>query len=232
MSITFAEVQAEYNAVLTTLAEHLGFADDQKTDPAHYLELATKSRLHRANQWFISGISGSGKSTVTKLLEENGYAKIPNVTTRARRQSERENDYVFTDSPTFQAWEAEGKLFHPHDRNGVRHAVLLSDIDRLRGSERVYMDKSISSTRTIVDEMPQLQSACFVYLLAPSLETLYARIKTREQQNLNGGMDDSKIIRRFDEEIRDMARASELPYTFIINDEMQRVEAALKPFLT
>jgi guanylate kinase len=214
-----------YEQVLQELADRIESTDkSEEMSLETYLEAHTASRLQPCTKWFISGISGSGKSTIASTLLDQGYVKLRNITTRAMRPDETDADYVFTDNQTFETWNGQHLVFHPHITNKVWHGILQKDVERLMGEEKLFCDKSIKSTLSITDEYPAIiEQANFVYLLPPSFYTLVERIVTREQNNTTNGMDIDEIAERFEEEIEDMALTIELPYTYIVNDDRKRI---------
>jgi guanylate kinase len=188
-----------------------------------------------AKTLFLSGISGVGKSTIAMELEKLGYQKVVNVTTRPRRTSERAEDYVFVTPEEFVHLETAGALFYPHARNGVWHAIMRSDIERLVHSTSLfYMDKSLASLAKIYSAYPDLKTnAVSVYILPPSLQILYERISAREASLAGStGMSETAIFQRFEEEIADLKLANEIGSVFIVNDEVGRVVKEVKTLLS
>lgn len=181
---------------------------------------------------FLSGISGAGKTTIAQVLEAKGFQKVPNVTTRTRRQNERETDNVFLTQTEFDRLHQSGDLFYPHVRNGVWQAIRLSDLDVLiSGKRRMYMDKSPSSVKKLLTQFPELtESVECIYLLPPSISELYNRIIARES-TMDLGLTHKAIMGRLHEEVADMVTLLDLDYRFVVNDDLKRVEEKIKELL-
>lgn len=233
MENALQKIRASYQSVLTEL---LSPYEDVRAlgecAQAYALERATAQRLRVTGHWFVSGISGSGKTTITSLLDTHGFSRLPNVTTRARRHGERETDYVFTDESTFQEWEQRGLLFHPHTTNRVSHAIRHEDLKRLETDEKLYVDKSVKSLSVLYEEVPAVKNANLIYLLAPTFDELYERISAREKSRPEGtALSEVAILDRFEEEIEDMRKSAKLPYAYLVNDTPERVVSLIECFV-
>lgn len=197
------------------------------------LERQSQNKILRENRpiCFLSGLSGVGKTTMSHLLAQRGYQKIRNVTTRARRSTERDSDAYFIDEATFLQWQEWGRLVHPHRRNGVYQAMLVEDIDyALSSSERWFFDKSFSATKALYELFPKCHTKAYsVGFLPPSMTTLFTRIKQREQnQPVETRLHMEDILTRFAEELDDLTIAAEVGSIFIVNDELARAQRVLQ----
>lgn len=128
------DIEVRYYATLRRVLkqvanEELAYSNEQL---CYELERLTHGRLKPSPHWFLSGISGAGKSTTIRTLAENGFKRLPNVTTRSARPGEDKSDYVFVNDATFEQWNVEGRIFQPHITNKVWHGILQEDIDRIR----------------------------------------------------------------------------------------------------
>ncbi len=237
MKKTYTTLEKDYGATLGKIGVSLGIAQKRtvsKTFPS-LLEKESIKRLKPSRKWIISGISGSGKTTVSKVLEHAGFKKLPNVVTRPRRFNEKNSENVFTDTKTFLKWRKEGLLFHPHKRNGAWHAILKSDIKKLQdGKIPMYMDKSIASSIALLKSLPKSIRITFIYLIVPSFLELYKRICSRETEQAKKGkkaLNDKEIFYRFEEEISDMGKVVRLPYVYLVNDSPKRIQRIISKFV-
>lgn len=226
MDSRIAVEKQRYESALSTIAQTMGISSEDVLAIPHSLESVTAHLLVSANMVFVSGVSGAGKSTVVSALEAAGYERLPNVVTRARRIDEPEDACVFTDEATFTKWEAAGELFHPHMRNGTRHAIRLSDIARAQSGRRMYADKSVSSTDELVASFSELANAVRIYIFAPSFDELFERIRERETRTKS--LTEAAILDRFEEEVGDMLRTQGKPYVFVVNDDRARIKSAVQ----
>lgn len=225
-----AELEREYADALGSVARTIGVDEGSSgADTAQRMESMTARLLHPSNTWFVSGISGSGKSTVVHALRERGYARIPNVVTRPRRPEESEHENVFVTEAEFDRMEAAGSLFHPHMTNGVRHAMRISDITSMtEGARPSYLDKSVPSVIDLIRAYPRLGTNTFVYLLPPSFEELYRRISERESQpGREHALTEEQLADRFEEEIVQMRLSTGAPYAYVLNDSIERVRSLI-----
>ena len=236
MTPTLRNLESRYYRVLKTVAKKRGvpIGRVKREKIPQMLEKATVPSLHLSNTWFVSGISGSGKSTVVKMLERGGFVRLPNVVTRPKRPEESAHDYIFTDDATFLKWKRGGLLFHPHKTNEVWHAILKKNLKRMTGGKHgMYADKSVTSAIKIVQEFPRMRGSNFIYMLAPTFRTLHKRLRSREQREKtrDGALTDIQIRTRFEEEIAEMEKSVKIPYVYILNDAPERIEYCLKRYL-
>lgn len=224
-------LEAEYNKALQMIARKHGI---RAATPvlAKAIEKKTIGRFRYSNVWFVSGISGSGKSTIVKFLERHGFRRVPNVVTRKKRPEESESDAVFADTATFLKWRKRGLLFHPHKTNAVWHAMRKSDIEKMvRAKNRLYADKSVKSILAIIDAYPRVRDSVFLYILPPSFRELHARLSKRESDKTRRGLTQRAIHDRFAEEIVDMRRSMKIPSIYILNDSKVRVRKVLNAII-
>ncbi len=222
MDNTLATLAATYNTSLSKLMTTIAPESRNLSD----LERHTLARLDRQRKiCIISGLSGAGKSTVGNILTNARFQKIPNVTTRKKRPNETDADYVFLDEPTFHSWNEQHRFALTKKTNGASHGFLQKHIDLLQQPhEFYYIDKSVSSAIALSKLLPR-EHCNFIFLLPPSFETLYQRVTTREQQEHS--LTEADIFARFEEEIHELSRSTALPYAYIINDSLDRVQQIL-----
>lgn len=234
--MTYNTLEKDYYKALQKITNSLKIKEQaSKEELLYLLENNTLPRLKQNSLWIISAISGSGKTTILKQLASVGFCKLPNVTTRAQRAEETENDYVFVDKKTFLAWKLNNLLFHPHKRNGVLHAILKTDIQKLKNKDSFfYLDKSVAASLKLKEALPNNIKFTFLYVLTPTFKELYARITKRENlRKINGEkyLSKKEIFNRFKEEINDMKKSPKLPYIYIVNDSLNRVRKLLNKII-
>ncbi len=185
------------------------------------LEKFSHTRLRKANRYIVSGISGSGKTTFGKLLEYMSFRKLPTAVVRSPRPGEIQGlDYIFLDEYTFERWRDRNMFSFYHKTNGVSHGFLRSHLRDLKGqSGRFYLDKSIRSVSWL---FPRIRERCtLIYLLPPTFDELYFRIKKRERLRQHAGLADEEIVGRFREEIEEFRQSVSLPYAYFVNDDIK-----------
>ena len=174
----------------------------------------------------LSGISGSGKTTLGKCLEQEGYQKIPNVTTRTPRLGESEKDYIFVDEETFAQWRDQQRFAFTRITNGVWHGLLKESVDLLKENKGRYrLDKSVPAARELATILSP-ERVTFIYLLAPSFGILRERIGSRSSHE-----SDEALFARFREEIGEMLESHSLSYAYVVNDSIERMMRELRDIL-
>lgn len=194
------------------------------------LEKKTLDRLSiNIKSFIVSGISGVGKTLLGKSTERYGFTKIPGVTTRQPRPEESAKDYIFISEEMFWQWQEKNRFLTYCRTNEVWHALLRNHFHLLASGEGlIYIDRSVPSTIDIWKQLPP-NSIDLVYLVAPSFKVLYDRIKAREsnRKNRENSLTDDQILARFAEETEEFRMSLSLPYVYIVNDSIERVERIL-----
>lgn len=229
MGLSYHILEKYYYRTLRSIAsrQKISYKSMRVEKIAYALEKMTLQRLRPVSLWIVSGISGSGKSTVTKKLECAGFRNLPNVITRQRRKGERADENIFIDNLKFKSWKKQGLLHNPHKRNGVWHALLKKDVEKLgEKNSFIHANKSVASAINLVKKIQKKNNVNLVYIFSPTFKDLYTRITARELlQKKNGGkhLTQQEILERFKEEIDDMKKSIKIPYTYIVNDSLERV---------
>lgn len=232
MDISYKVLEKDYYKALRTIAFSLKIKNKSitKIKLPYLLENATLFRLKPKRRWIISAISGSGKTTISKYLVTANYKKIPNVTTRPRRFGEKFVDYFFVSNSKFLSLKKRNLLFHPHKRNEVWHAIMKKDIGKFNNKKsKIYLDKSVASSLALINSLPKKTDFNYVFILPPTFNELYKRMKKRERsRDKKEYLSKKQIFKRFEEEIKDMQKSIELPYIYVVNDSLPRVRTLIR----
>ena len=158
------------------------------------------SPQHKAKIVIISGPSGCGKTTLHKaLLDEpllkNKLVKSISATTRKKRPGERQGkDYLFLSAKIFEhrikkgyflEWEM---VFDHYYGTPKKQALIL-----LKKGINVLLCIDVKGAKNVAKEFPQ---ALKIFIKAPSLKVLEARLKARGSENNESLSLRLKIARR------------------------------------
>lgn len=183
----------------------------------------------------VSGLSGAGKTTTLRHIDALGYKKIRTVTTRPKRAAEKDDEAFFLDNQTFNNWVEQERVFYPHTRNGVQQGIYLDDIRSVEQPHaHLYTDRSVASAQKLLKEF-STQNIFTLYILPPTLDDLYARLTLRESSNLQTKahtLSKEDILTRLNEEIMDMNLLMQTKYSFIVNDEQNRLKSLIEKTFT
>jgi len=233
MSLEFKTLEKEYNKTIRDIVLFLNIKKRLLTPRkiTYLLEENTLAKLKPNRCWIISGISGSGKTTISNFLNTAKFKKLRNITTRPKRSEENNKEYIFISEKKFLLWKNKNLLFDPHKRNGVWHAMLKKDIKKIENKNTlIYLDKSVASSIALSKILPKKINFTFVYILTPTFKELYKRIIKREllrRKKEGKYLSKKEIFKRFEEEIEDMKKTIKLPYVYIVNDSLKRVKKIL-----
>jgi guanylate kinase len=173
----------------------------------------------------LSGMSGSGKSTIGKLLEqEYDYRKFRNVYTRKMRDTETESDGIFVNDKKFHEWHNNGELLIAKKTNAVWHGIRHDELNRYSESARIWADKSVSSLLELGQTF--WGNASLIYILPPDFATLLDRLKQRES-GITYSLTEMEVSARLQEEAEEMIDSTQLPYRYVINESVDSCIASV-----
>ena len=163
----------------------------------------------------ISGFSGSGKSTITKLLLEkyDNYALSVSATTRKPREGEQEGiAYFFKTEEEFLQMISEDAF--------LEYAYY---VDHAYGTPMAYVDEQLESGKDVILEI-EIQGALkvknrrpdtiLIYITPPDAAELARRLTAR-------GTDSEEVIRsRLRQAIEESAGMESYDY-ILVNDDLE-----------
>ncbi len=163
----------------------------------------------------VSGFSGAGKGTITRMLREryDCYALSISVTTRQPRNGEKEGtDYFFRTREEFLSLIEEEKLYEYAEYQGMFYGTPRSYVDEClnRGLD-VILEIDVQGAEQIKKKFPD---TVLVFVSPPDIPTLLKRLKDR------GTETEDKIRGRM---LRAAEEAFFIPgYDYLlINDELE-----------
>lgn len=128
----------------------------------------------------LSGVSGVGKTTIAKLLEENhGFMRSISYTSRAMRDKEEHaKDYMFITYNEFQQKLSEDFFLEHTNQFDNFYGTAYTQIERLLNDDKkVIMCLSKEGFEIARNKWPHLVVG--VYLLPPSIDVLQERLCER-----------------------------------------------------
>lgn len=174
----------------------------------------------------VSGASGTGKGTVCKKL----LAEMPEMyysisaTTRQPREGETDGvEYFFITVDDFKKKIAEGKFLEYAEVYGNFYGTPLYKIEEnLNSGRNVLLEIDTQGALKVMEKIPD---GVFIFLLPPSLEELYSRIKNR------GTEDEETLKRRFNAAKSEIEVGKKYKYA-VINDTVDAAVAKIKSIIT
>lgn len=163
----------------------------------------------------VSGFAGSGKGTLMKRLTEDygKYALSVSMTTRKPRPGEiHGREYFFVTKKEFERKIRQGEL--------IEYA---SYVENYYGTPRAYVEEQIAEGKDVILEIEiqgalkvkeRFPDAVLIFVLPPSVEELYGRLKTR-------GTETEDVIRKRMRRASEEVSAIEKYDYILINDEVE-----------
>lgn len=133
----------------------------------------------------LIGASGSGKSTVGHMLEEEGIPQLISFTTREKRIGELYGvDYYFINKETVEGMNSE-LISEISEYNGNYYGLFTSEVlDKMNDYEDVYFVTNSDGARQLVEMYPD-DVKCF--WLSIDIDEMAKRMKKRgdNEKNIN-----------------------------------------------
>lgn len=130
----------------------------------------------------ISGPSGVGKDTIIDALRERprdpDYHYVVTCTTRAPRPGEVDGvSYHFLDRAAFLAMRDSGGLLEANEVHGNWYGTPRAEVaDALVAGHDVILKIDVQGAQQVKE---RVEEALLVFIVPPSLETLFARLRAR-----------------------------------------------------
>ena len=164
----------------------------------------------------VSGPSGVGKDTVLRRMFELEPRLRYSVsyTTRPPREGEVDGvSYSFVDAATFDRMAADGAFLESANVHGNRYGTSLARVrEATARGEDIVLKIDVQGAAQVREGAPD---ALLVFLLPPSVETLWERLRGRETE------DEESLGRRREDAARELALASGYDHR-VVNDDVDR----------
>jgi guanylate kinase len=132
----------------------------------------------------LSGPSGVGKDAVLVRMKESDYPLnyITTLTTRSRRPNEKDGvDYHFTSAEKFRVMMENNELLEHAHVYGNWYGIPRQSVKQaLDTGQDTIVRVDVQGAATIKKLLPK---AVFIFLMPPSIEDLFTRLKSRRTES-------------------------------------------------
>ncbi|MBI4492861.1 MAG: guanylate kinase [Chloroflexi bacterium] len=178
--------------------------------------------------FILSGPSGVGKDSVTRLLKEEDFplSFCVTATTRPPRRGEvHRQHYYFLSEAEFERLKAQGELLEYAVVHGNQYGTPASEVrEGLRKGSDLLITVDTQGARTLRAKLPQ---AILIFLAPPSLEELVERLQRR------GTDSPEQVELRLEAARREMAELPNYDYQIVNHrDCLKESAGVLKAIIT
>ena len=174
----------------------------------------------------VSAPSGTGKTTLNQRLVSTHSASVEisiSLTTRAMRANEKAGvDYHYVSPAQFQKSVDAGEMLEWANVFGNLYGTSIQEISRIRKKgHKVILEIDVQGWQKA---KPKLPGAVSVFIIPPSIDTLWRRLETRGTDNLEVRW------RRLQTARNEIASGSNYD-CFIVNDTLETAYAELESII-
>lgn len=170
----------------------------------------------------VTAPSGTGKTTLTRRLvkETPSLSFSVSVTTRPMRKGENNGEhYWYVDERTFMQYVNEQRMVEWANVFGNLYGTTKEEIKRIHDKgQRALLEIDVQGAKNIRKQYPD---ACSLFIMPPSIATLWERLKQR-------GTDSLEVRwRRLRTAYAELVAGKDFQH-FIINDSLEKAFSELK----
>jgi guanylate kinase len=163
----------------------------------------------------LSGPSGVGKGTVRKALFQMKHHNLSysvSMTTRSIREGEIDGvDYYFVSKEEFERRIKEDQFLEYENFFGNYYGTPLDKVEeKLELGKEVFLEIEVQGASKV---RQRVKDGVFIFLVPPTRETLYERLKSRGTEN------DSTILTRMEKADKEFKMAHKYDY-IVVNDDV------------
>ncbi|HUY17046.1 MAG TPA: guanylate kinase [Acidimicrobiales bacterium] len=168
----------------------------------------------------LIGPGGVGKGTLAKRLVDldRRLWLSRSWTTRAKRPSERGDEYHFVDRPTFERAIEDGRFLEWAEFHGHLYGTPLPSPED--GAD-VILEIEVQGAEQVLDHH---RDAVVFLILPPSMERLEERLRVR-------GDDDDHVADRLQSAPDELEKGHQLATYVVLNDDVERASAEILSIL-
>lgn len=169
----------------------------------------------------VSGPGGAGKGTLVESLvaRDRTLWLSRSWTTRARREGEPEDAYVFVDRATFESRVAEGGFLEWTEFLGNLYG---SPVPQENPGRDVVLEIELNGAEQVKARHP---GAIMVFVAPPSREEQQRRLVAR-------GDSEEHVVERLRKAEEEEARGSRQADLVVVNDDLDRAVAEVELFIS
>lgn len=173
------------------------------------------SHSRRGNLIVLTGPSGVGKGTLTRMMLQRiaHLVKSVSVTTRGRRPQEEEGvDYFFVSRDEFERMEEKGRFLEFAEFAGNMYGTPKAWVeDQLKAGNDVLLEIEVQGAKQVRLRRPE---SLLIFVSPPSFESLRMRLEGRATET------PEKIAARLDKAELEM-KEKNLFYYEVVNDNIE-----------
>lgn len=163
----------------------------------------------------LSGPSGVGKGTVRKALFQMKHHNLSysvSMTTRPMRDGEKDGvDYYFVTKEVFEERIKNNNFLEYENFFGNYYGTPLDKVEeKLEQGKEVFLEIEVQGALKVRNK---IKDAVFIFLVPPSREALYERLRSRGTEN------DSTISTRLEKAEKEFKLAHKYDY-IVVNDDV------------
>ncbi len=179
----------------------------------------------QTNIFVISAPSGTGKTTLNRrlILEHPELEISVSLTTRNPRPKEKNGvDYIFISETEFMENVSQNKMLEWANVFGNLYGTRISEIERIQEKDHsVLLEIDVQGW---LQAHPKLKEACAIFILPPSIKTLWERLCLRKTESKE------VLLRRLNSSTRELSHPDIYDF-YIINDDVNIAYEELKKII-
>ena len=183
--------------------------------------------MPKGTLFIITAPYGAGKTTLVDALvapigKENIHVSVSHTTRPLRPGEENGVNYHFVSQDEFMAMLREGKFLESAEVYGYHYGTSQQQVDEtLQAGVDTILEIDWQGAEQVRNLIPE---ACTIFILPPSIESLYQRLTERGQDG------EDTIARRMQHAVDDISHVAETDFV-VVNDDFDTALADLQAII-